>query len=153
MAADRSYIAENDTQRKRLEAFVSRASDQELATPMPAGWTVAAVLAHLAYWDQRIVVLLDQWKKAGVDALPRTVADHDVHWINDAGKPHCLALPPRAAAQLAVAAAEAADTKLAALPDQFLAANLAGGGPLIVVRARHRKEHLDEIERALGGTR
>jgi len=26
---------------------------------MPAGWTVAGVLAHLVFWDQRIVVLSD----------------------------------------------------------------------------------------------
>ena len=28
---------------------------------MQAGWTVAGVLAHLAFWDQRVVVLVDRW--------------------------------------------------------------------------------------------
>src|SRR5262249_9928117 len=50
----RSYIAQNTTQRDRLKAFASRATDQDLKTAMPAGWTVAGVLAHLAFWDQRI---------------------------------------------------------------------------------------------------
>lgn len=149
MAADRSFVAQNTVQRDRLRALVGRASDDELRTPMPAGWTVAAVLAHLAFWDQRIVVLVDAWERAGVGAVPRTGSHDDVDWINDAGKPQCLALAPRAAAQLALVAAEAADGKVAGLKDEFLAANLAAGSPLIVVRANHRKEHLDEIERAL----
>src|SRR5713226_7891274 len=114
MPADRSYVAQNTAQRDRLKAFVTRATDQDLKTALPAGWTVAAVLAHLAFWDQRIVVLIEGWERAGAAAVPRMLRDDDVDWINDAGKPHCLALPPQAAAQLAVAVAEAADGKLAA---------------------------------------
>jgi uncharacterized damage-inducible protein DinB len=65
MAADRSYVAENDAQRARLRALVRRLTDEELARPMEAGWTVAGVLAHLAFWDQRIVALLDEWSARG----------------------------------------------------------------------------------------
>ncbi|PYN93317.1 MAG: hypothetical protein DMD91_30285 [Candidatus Rokuibacteriota bacterium] len=149
MPADRSYVAQNTAQRDRLKAFVTRATDQDLKTAMPAGWTVAAVLAHLAFWDQRIVVLIDAWESEGAAAVPRTVNDDDIGWVNDAGKPHCLALQPRVAAQLAVAAAEAADGKLAGLKDEFVAANTKAGSPINPLRATHRKEHLDEIERAL----
>jgi len=149
MPADRSYVAQNTAQRDRLKAFVTRATDQDLKTAMPAGWTVAAVLAHLAFWDQRIVVLIDAWESAGAAAVPRAGSDADVDWINDAGKPQCLALQPRVAAQLAVAAAEAADGKLAGLKDEFVAANTKAGSPINPLRATHRKEHLDEIERAL----
>ena len=78
MPADRSYVAQNTAQRDRLSEFVERASDKELEAPMPAGWTVAAVLAHLAFWDQRIVVLVDAWQRAGATQVPSTVADHDV---------------------------------------------------------------------------
>ena len=70
-------------------------------------------------------------------------------WINDAGKPLCLGLPPRVAARLAVEAAVAADQRVAALSDAALAANQAAGSPISVLRAEHRREHLDEIERAL----
>jgi hypothetical protein len=48
MAADRSYIAENDRERRRLEALVGKLDDAALSRPMPDGWTVASVLA-----DQR----------------------------------------------------------------------------------------------------
>lgn len=151
MAVDRSYVAENQAQLARLRALVDRLSDQELAQPMPAGWTVAGVLAHLAYWDQRIVVLMDRWGADGRDTPPPLIDEAAVEWVNDAGKPLCLALPPRVAARLAVEAAVAADQRVAAASDALLAANAAAGSPISVSRAAHRREHLDEIERVRAG--
>ena len=43
----------------------------------------------------------------------------------------------------------AADQRVATLTDTALAANTAAGSPISVHRAEHRREHLDEIERAL----
>jgi hypothetical protein len=151
MPIDRSYVEENRRELARLRALVDRLSDQELARPMPAGWTVAAVLGHLAFWDQRIVTLVDRWGPDGRGAAPRAFDEAAVDWINDAGKPLCLGLSPRAAARLAVDAAEAADRRVAALSEGQLAANEAAGRPITVRRSEHRREHLDEIERALGG--
>jgi hypothetical protein len=48
MTPDRSYITENDRERRRLEALVEKLDDRALSQPMPAGLTVAAALAHLA---------------------------------------------------------------------------------------------------------
>ena len=144
MSADRSYVAKNDNERARLKALVARASDADLAKPMPAGWTVASVLGHLAFWDQRVLELLSAWER-GVEPPP--YHEGDVDWINDAGKPFLLALPPRKAADLAVAIAEAVDRKVAALPDDAVAKNIAVGSPMNLDRSHHRKEHLDEIER------
>jgi uncharacterized damage-inducible protein DinB len=149
MSADRTYIARNDAERARLRALVARLSDADLARPMPGGWTIAAVLAHLAFWDQRIMVLLERWEQSP-SAVPRVINEADVDWVNDAAKPHFLAMPPRRAAELAVAIAEAVDAKVAALPDDLLARNEAAGKPLLMARAEHRKEHLSEIEHALG---
>jgi hypothetical protein len=148
MSADRSYVNENRKELDRLRALVARLSDADLSRPMPAGWTVAGVLGHLAVWDQRIAVLLDRWGADGRGPRP-TYDEAAVDWINDATKPLCLGLAPREAARIAVAAAEAADRKVAALSDALLAANAAAGGPIGVRRAEHRREHLDEIEREL----
>jgi hypothetical protein len=147
MTGDRGYVSENDSERARLRALVARLSDADLARPLPAGWTVAAVLGHLAFWDQRTVVLLDTWQKNGVTPPQHHEADTD--WINDAGKPFLLALPPRELADLAVSIAEAVDRKVAALPDDIVTRNTAAGSPLNLRRAEHRREHLDEIESAL----
>ena len=150
MSVDRTFIAENDAERARLRALVTRLKDADLARPMPAGWTIAAILAHVAFWDQRALLLLEQWEQqSGLAALPHGLNDTDVHWINDATKPMFLALAPRAAADLAVAIAEAVDGRVAALPDDFVAKNTAAGSPIRLLRAEHRREHLDEIEAAL----
>lgn len=148
MASDRSYVAENRAQLERLRSLTDRLSDQQLVGPMEAGWTVAGVLAHLAFWDQRIVTLIDRWE-GGRGTPPPSYDGAAVDWINDAGKPLCLALPPRAAARLAMDAAVAADERVAGLSEAQLAANTAAGHPIGVRRAEHRREHLDEIEHIL----
>ena len=151
MRIDRSYVAENDAERERLRALVRRLSDGDLARSMDAGWTVASVLAHVALWDQRVVVLLDDWERRGPSWTPPLEDARDVDWVNDAAKPLCLALPPRVAAELAVSIAETVDERVAAVSDPLIEAN-ARAGVLNWRRAQHRREHLDEIERALGRT-
>lgn len=146
MAADRSYIKENDRERARLKRLVARLTDAELARPMPGGWTVAGVLEHAALWDQRVVVLFERWRTTGTEPDPEP---DDVDWINDAPKPMLLAVAPRRAAELAVAIAEAADATVAALSDEMIAKNQASRGQLNLVRAQHRAEHIDQIEAAL----
>jgi len=148
MAIDRSYVSENRAQLERLRALVDKLSDHELTGPMEAGWTVAGVLAHLAFWDQRIVTLVDRWA-GGLGTPPPAYDQAAVDWINDAGKPLCLALPPRVAARIAVDAAVAADDRVASLSEAQLAAIAAGGHPINPLRAEHRREHLDEVEQAL----
>ena len=146
MTANRPYIAENDRERRRLEALVDKLDDAALTRTMPAGWTVAAVLAHLAFWDQRIIVFIEMLKRG---AAPPTGIQEDVDWINDAAKPAQLALPPRRAATLAVETARATDHAVATLSDDLLARNTAAGSPIYLVRATHRREHLDEIEKVI----
>jgi hypothetical protein len=149
MAADRSYAAENEAQLARMRDLVESMSDEELAEPMEAGWTVAGVLAHLAFWDQRVTTLVDRWGPDGTGTAPDSPGSYDeeaVDWINDAAKPLILALPPRIAAQVAVDVAAATDSRVAALSDELLAENERTGFYINPLRADHRSEHLDEIE-------
>ncbi|HKC96595.1 MAG TPA: maleylpyruvate isomerase N-terminal domain-containing protein [Methylomirabilota bacterium] len=148
-----SYVTENNHERARLRALVDRLSDGELARPLDAGWTVGGVLAHLAFWDQRSLILIERWEKEGPGAVPRSIDERDVDWINDSAKALCLALPPRAAARLAVAVADAVDRRVEMLSAELVAANAAAGGPINLLRAEHRREHVDEIERAVGRAR
>jgi hypothetical protein len=147
MPEDRSHDMETDAERERLRTLIARSSDEDLRRPMPGGWTVAAVLAHAAYWDARAIYWLDQWARTGE---PTTYEPENVEAVNDAAKPLCLALPPRDAAQLALRLAEEADAKVKALSDAMLAKIRAKGSPPFnLSRAIHRKEHLDDIERVL----
>jgi len=65
MAVDRSHEAQNDAERERLRALVRRLSDADLARPMPGGWTIAASLAHAAYWDARAIFWIETWGPGG----------------------------------------------------------------------------------------
>ena len=150
MDADRSYVQANEASLERMRGLVNGLSDAELAGPMPAGWTVAGVLAHVAFWDLRVVVLLRGWNGGGGDEPPPEDEDAPVDWINDAVKPLILALEPRVAAREALAAAEEADRMAAAMTDEMLARNVELDWAVNPGRFEHREEHLDEVERALG---
>jgi hypothetical protein len=148
VSADRAHDVETDAERARLRSLVTRLSDDELRRSMPAGWTVAAVLAHVGFWDARAIYWLDKWGPAGE---PTTYEPENTEAVNESAKPLCLALPPRIAAHLALRLAEEADGKVRALSDAMLAKIRAKGSPPFnLSRAIHRKEHLDDIERALG---
>jgi hypothetical protein len=149
MATERPFVAENDDERERLRALVARLSDDDLQRPMPAGWTVATVLAHIGFWDARAIALMEKWAR-GVTPSTADYEPDDVDWLNDATKPFFLALAPRDAAQLTLQLAEEADGKIAAMSDDLLVQVQAAGTPFDLSRANHRREHLDEIEQVLG---
>ena len=142
-----SYIEANRVQRERLKALVAKLSDDDLRREVGAGWTVAATLAHIAFWDQRVLKLLHRFERQGVGPSPQPA---DVDAINDAAKALCLALPPRTAAQLAVSTAEELDRELEKLPDDMLEELAGAGHPIKLLRAEHREYHLDEIEQMIG---
>ena len=147
MAEDRSHDTETDQERERLRALVARSSERDLGRSMPAGWTVAGVLAHIAFWDARAVYWLDKW---AAGAAPTPYEPEDTEAVNESAKPLCLALPPRDAANLAMRLAEEADGKVRALSDSTLAkVHAMETPPFNLSRAIHRKEHLDEIESVL----
>lgn len=141
---DRPHDVESDVERARLRRLIYGASDEQLGRTMAAGWTIAAVLAHLGYWDARAIYWLDKWAQTGE---PTVYEPENVEAVNEAAKPLCLALPPRLAADLALRLAEEADGKVRALRDATLEKIRANGSPPFdLSRATHRKEHLDEIE-------
>ncbi len=137
------YVKANSRSRQRLTTLASSLSDDELASPLGDGWTVAALLAHLAFWDGRVLMLIRRWKAEGVGRSPI-----DVDGVNDAAKPLCLAIPGREAARLAVDTAEAVDAELAQLPDALVPDILAlvAAGKFRLNRALHRDEHMDQID-------
>src|SRR5215208_3433525 len=96
------FAQENTQSWRRLETLVRGLSAEDLARSTDYGWTVAALLAHLAFWDQRMIVILRRWLEEGFDPSPT-----DARAVNDALKVVCHALDPRAAVELSLAYAEA----------------------------------------------
>jgi hypothetical protein len=141
---DRPFVAENARERERLRSLVGRLTDDQLSLQLENGWTVAIVLAHLAFWDQRSFVLMQKWKLKGVAPSPI-----DIDVTNDSLLPLWLALPPRAAANLAVSSAEAIDREIEESPSELISAIENLGEKFRLYRSEHRKLHLDHIEEFL----
>jgi hypothetical protein len=142
---DRIWIKDNAFERARIKKLADGLSDAELNLPLSAGWTIAVALVHLAFWDRRAIIIIRNWKKDGVKALSAI----DVDTVNDALVPISLAVPPRSAANLALAAAEEIDSELENSSADFIKAVEALGEPSRLYRSKHRKVHLDEIAQVL----
>jgi hypothetical protein len=138
------YVQQNAAARQRLFAQTAHLSDADLNRRLENGWTVANLLAHLAFWDQYCLASLNAWERTGVGASPG-----NVHAINEAVRCLGLAIPPQVIVQLARDAADAVDRKLEEIPPEFAAAIESGGHVRMLHRALHRNEHLDQMERGL----
>lgn len=138
---ERNFITENRRERQRLRALVARLTEEELMRPMGDHWTVAVALAHLAFWDERSLFILRKWQREGVAPAPI-----DVDITNDGLLSLWRAVPPRAAANLAVAAAEAVDRELETASPELIDAIQTLGEDFRLFRSIHRKLHLDQIE-------
>jgi hypothetical protein len=108
---------------------------------------VAGVLGHIAFWDARVLALADRIE-SGVPFSEDDDEPEDVDWINDASRPLIHAIDPREGAALAVRLAQETDLRVASLPPDRMWPN-DPDSPVSAVRAIHRAEHLDDIDRAL----
>ena len=141
---ERPFVAENAKERERLRSLVKRLTDEELSLPLFNGWTIAVALAHLSFWDQRILFLMRKWKKSGVE--PSSI---DIDVTNDSLLSLWLALPPRKAANLAISSAKAIDRELEEASSDFITEIEGLGEKFRLYRSIHRKLHLDQIEEVL----
>ena len=64
------YSKENAESYQRMKSLAHRLTDTVLALSTDYGWTVSALLAHLAFWDQRVLVILRRWRAEGFDPSP-----------------------------------------------------------------------------------
>ncbi len=143
MIQDLSFVGLNRASTNRIRGLVAGLSDQDLLRPVSQNWTIATVLAHLAFWDRRVMFILDATERDGKLVTPEI----DIV-VNDIALPLWSAIPPRVAAQLALETAEALDARLESftpgLRDEIYAHNKRW-----VVRSLHRNEHLDKVDAEL----
>ncbi len=139
-----NYIQENASERARLFRLTNGLTEDDLARPLPNGWSVATKLLHLAFWDHYCAALLKRWR----NEIP-SASTLDVDAINEAVRLLSLAVPRSAVVALVCAAAEAADHEAETLPPQLRAAIEAAGRGRVLRRSLHRRAHLDQIEAVL----
>jgi hypothetical protein len=142
MVLDRSFIERNAASTERIRT-IARLSDEEMQTPVGEHWTVAIVLAHLAFWDRRVLYVLDKTERDGKLFIPEI----DII-VNDLSLPLWAAIPPRETARIAMETAETLDRRLESFPPALLE-EIAAYNRRWVDRSLHRGEHLAEAEAAL----
>jgi hypothetical protein len=121
----------------------STLTDEEMQTRVGAHWTVSIALAHLAFWDRRVLCVLDMTTKEGKLSMPQI----DIV-VNDLSLPFWAAIPPREAVRLAVETAEELDRRLEEYPQDLLE-EIYNFNQRWVIRSIHRDGHLDEVDAAL----
>jgi hypothetical protein len=145
MTLDRSFVEHNRAATGRMADLAARLTDEQWRIPVGEHWNAAIALAHLAFWDLRVLAVLDRSEREGVLVAPEI----DLV-VNDLSLPLWGAIPPREAARIAVETAERLDSRLEACPPGLIE-EMVARYPRWVVRALHRNEHLDEVDAALGG--
>ena len=143
MPMDRPYIELNRASTERIRALAARLTDEEMQTKVGEHWTVAIVFAHLAWWDRRVMYVLDMTEKDGKLFIPEI----DI-FVNDLSLPLWAAIPPRAAARIAIEASETLDKRLEEYSPELLE-EIYNHNKRWVIRALHRGEHLDEADAGL----
>ena len=144
MSLDLTFAEQNRVSRERIKTLVARLTDEELLTPVGEHWNVAVALAHMVFWDRRVMLVLDMTKRDGKVFVPNL----DI-LVNDLSLPLWKAIPPREAARLCIETAEECNRQLEAY-DHDLLEKIYEHNKRWVIRALHRNEHLDEVDKALG---
>jgi hypothetical protein len=139
---DPDVVRKNAESRDRLLALVEHLDEQTLHRQVEAEWTIAALLAHVAFWDQICVVRWDAYDRRGSLAdVPDTLID----FINAANLPTWRALSGRAAVDVLRQAMEETDARVARLPDTAVRNATSGGFSYMLDRTGHRDEHAAQI--------
>jgi hypothetical protein len=143
MALDPAYRELNRASTQRIKKLAASLTDEQLQTRVGEHWTVAIALAHLAWWDRRVMYVLDMTAKNGKLFIPEI----DI-FVNDLSLPLWAAIPPREAARIAIETSQDLDQRLEVYPQNFLE-EIHNYNKRWVIRALHRNEHLDEVDAAL----
>ena len=134
---------------ERLRASLAVLSEGDLRRTVHGGWTVAAVVAHLAFWDGWVETRWRMFAQAGsFDDLPDTIAD----LVNSAAEPVWLAVPGGAARDLALAAADRVHGAIRGLDARAVAAAISTNRPAMLDRTRHWDAHVAEIRQSLASS-
>lgn len=144
------HLSRNRKQLDRLRSVVEGLDPEDLRQDAGDGWTLSACLAHLAFWDRWTVTRWERYAADGVfDDIPGPVLD----FVNRAALPSWLAVPGEVAAEMGLAAASEVVGRIESLPPEAIAAAQITGRPAMADRTLHWSGHLDQIERALRGSK
>lgn len=144
MTLDQTFIEQNRESREYMRSLAENLTDEQMLTKVGEHWTVAIVYAHLAWWDLRVMYVLDMTEKNGKLFIPEVDT-----FVNDLSLPLWAAIPPREAVRIALEVAENLDKRLEGYPTPLLE-QVYNYNKRWVYRTMHRHDHLGEAEKAVG---
>jgi hypothetical protein len=147
MPVSPGFAESNRTQTERLRRLIPQLTPAKLAVRLPNGWTVAGVLAHIAFWDRQRLCMMRRLA-AGIACN----GAYDGEVFNAALQPMLELIPPERVAAFALQTAEEIDAFLLEVSDELIQAALARPDAPNLNRGLHRGYHLDQIETALAKT-
>src|SRR5256885_16518455 len=86
------HVARNRASRERLAALIARLGERTVV--LPDGWTAAALLGHLAFWDRFAASHLQKYLRNREPMMSYDDAFFEL--VNAAGLSPWAAAPPRA---------------------------------------------------------
>jgi hypothetical protein len=140
-----SYDERNRRSLEDLKTFVEQLSDAQLTRDLGNGWTPAAELAHIAFWDRRAAQIAI---RVSADDAFRNPGEN-VHVLNDALLPQWKRIAPRDVVAEFVEAGTAVNNLLAEA-DQATVEHWLELRTFAVDRSNHRMEHLEELKQIFG---
>ena len=140
----RQFVLENEKARNILVSLANSVTDADLSKDAGEGWTVGVIFAHIAFWDQRTIILLKRWGKTGVSTSPV-----DIEVINESLTPFLNAISPRKAVSIALATAETLCREIESLNNDMVNAIEAIGDKMRLHRYIHWQMHIEQIERII----
>lgn len=148
MSVDAAYPERNDRSLERLRRVISEMPEDRWTDVVDGDWTAGVLLAHMAFWDRFV---RERWDDAHrrQTIVPVEIDLGMADLVNDASLPGWALIPPRAAAAMAVTAAEEANAVIAALDNDAIEAVIAGGWDTLIDRSLHRDAHIAALERHL----
>jgi len=147
MPVSAALAESNRSQTERLRGVIATLDDAAFFLRLPNGWTVAGILAHLAFWDRQRLCLIRRWSKG--DWCP---GGYHGDLFNETMRPLLELIPGQLAAGAALHAAEEVDALLLDVSDEVIALALERSDAPNLDRGSHREYHLDQIEQALRGS-
>ena len=140
----RQFVLENEKAKNILVSLANSVTDADLSKDAGEGWTVGVIFAHIAFWDQRTIILLKRWGKTGVSTSPV-----DIEVINESLTPFLNAIPLRKAVSIALATAETLCREIESLNNDMVNAIEAIGDKMRLHRYIHWQMHIEQIERII----
>ncbi|HXY72130.1 MAG TPA: DinB family protein [Actinomycetota bacterium] len=131
----------------RLHGVLEGLGDADLAVAPDVGWSVAATLAHLSFYDDWVA---ERWRRWLAARRFQDLPDDITELVNASGERGWATADGTRARAAALAAADAVARLIEELPPAALEDAIRTGRDRMIDRSPHWNAHLDEIEAIVG---